>query len=86
MTSISIDIDDYLSNDEILELAHDRKLLHHALDPQAITNTQFWESLADEIRATALCGDYRHLDVLPLRMTTAAAPPVSARSSPQLHA
>lgn len=73
MTSITIDVEDYLDDDDVREMARDRGILREAgqgAGPGEFpeTDTNLWRRLATDIRDTARAGDWQHLEILLLRM------------------
>jgi hypothetical protein len=71
---IEVDLNEELSDDDLIKMAVERGLsiggavAPIADEPCAMGGLEWWERLADEIRATARAGDRTHLDILLLRM------------------
>lgn len=86
-TRITIDVDDYLTDDDIIELVEDRGLESRIrysppTDPGFdMSPRAHWDDLANDLRAAARADDRTHFDVLLLRMFEMAglhhAPPTS---------
>jgi len=71
---VDIDLDDELDDDQLLEMVRKRGLsaFVDTLEPGAMTNAEWWQELADDIRTAAHHGDRTHLDVMLLRMADGA--------------
>lgn len=73
MSTVCIDVEDYLSDDDVRKIARRRGILRDFAEGAAPgerpeTNVERWQDLADEIRAASRAGDRTHLDILLLRM------------------
>ena len=81
MTSITIDdIDDYLTDEDIIDMVNRRRLRNRLTYGPADPNIDMgpaahWHDLASELRDAARTSDRTHFEILLLRMTDMAGVP-----------